>query len=344
MGTTQQICYRKIERHPTGLRIPYARDKELSISEATTTIASGRYVLLDALGRGASAEVWRARDTQLQVDRAVKLLTADNAVQDTQKQRFTREAKVMARMHHPNIVTIHDFGTEEHHCYLVMDCYAGGTLQDQLQSHGPLSLQTMLPVALAVTSALAYAHEKGIVHRDIKPSNIMLDDSGAPYLADFGLARHEDAGGALTQSVSVLGTWAYLAPECRIDPLSYTQCSDVFAMGVLMYVLLTNEEPQALFDPEEQEDCFEEFPEAFTQVLRRCCAKDPTQRPQSAVDLHAQLQQVYNTLFDAEDADIAVSGPVGGTGSVRAPETTAGAADGARCNTHRCGDFGVHRY
>jgi serine/threonine-protein kinase len=181
--------------------------------------------------------VFRARHARLQRDVAVKLLPAELAVDPAFQQRFEREARVLARLSHPHIVTVHDFGAlSDGSGYLVMEYVAGGTLRSRL----PLLLEEAARVAQQLCSALAYAHAAGVVHRDIKPSNVFLHQTAhgeMPKILDFGIAkivREAALGQSLTVDGSLLGTPAYMAPE-RFRRGPYGPKSDVYSLGAMLY-------------------------------------------------------------------------------------------------------------
>jgi eukaryotic-like serine/threonine-protein kinase len=191
--------------------------------------------LLEEIGRGGMGRVFRAHHTKLDRDVAVKLLPAELAVDAAFQARFEREARVLARLSHPHVVTVHDFGAlSDGSGYLVMEHVAGGTLRSRI----PLPLRDAERVAKQLCSALAYAHSRGVVHRDIKPENVLFDGEGRACLADFGIARLLlDDHTTLTAPLVVLGTPRYMAPEARAGA-SADPRSDVFAVGVLLHEML----------------------------------------------------------------------------------------------------------
>ncbi|HEX9063828.1 MAG TPA: protein kinase, partial [Streptosporangiaceae bacterium] len=174
-------------------------------------VVGGRYELLDVLGAGGMATVWRATDQVLGREVAVKLLSPQLAADRAFRDRFGREARHVAALSHPGLVMVFDCGTDGDTPYIVMELVAGRTLRQVLDETGPLPADDAIGIAAAVCDALEAAHEAGLIHRDIKPANIVLSPAGVKVL-DFGIARLEGlAGGTRTQAV--LGTAAYLAPE-----------------------------------------------------------------------------------------------------------------------------------
>lgn len=195
----------------------------------------GRYLLVESIGRGSSAEVWKSWDRQMARWVAIKLLRTDSLHPETVS-RFQREAGFAGKLRHPNIVTVHDTGTWNERMYLVMDLIEHGDLeQASLQGQTQIA-EVMEKVARAVQTA----HEQGVIHRDLKPGNILMDDRGEPLVTDFGLARSEREVEKLTRTGSVIGTPLYMAPEqvlgSGIDPRT-----DVYAMGTILYELLTGQ-------------------------------------------------------------------------------------------------------
>jgi len=200
----------------------------------TVGLVDGRYRLGPVLGSGGMATVHRAWDTRLERAVAVKLYrsTADRGAH----RRFHEEARTLAGLSHPGLVTVHDFGTADDGPYLVLQLVDGGTLRRRLED-GPVPADEVRPLGARVAAALAHVHAAGIIHRDIKPSNILLDNDGTPYLADFGVSLLVDSD-RLTATGQLLGTAAYLAPEQvlgrRLDPPV-----DVYGLGLVLLECLT---------------------------------------------------------------------------------------------------------
>ena len=207
--------------------------------------AIGPYRVVEKLGAGGMAEVYKAYQHRLDRYIALKFIRPELIESEDFRPRFEREAKLLAKLNHPNIVHIYDFGEQERHCYLAMEYVAGGTLKEWLSSLR-VSGQVMTPeqslaILQQVSAALDYAHQQGIIHRDIKPANIMLTPDGRALLNDFGIAKAISTSGELTQTGSTTGTPAYMSPEQinggvdRIGPASdlycwvwcYTRCSPV---------------------------------------------------------------------------------------------------------------------
>jgi hypothetical protein len=231
--------------------------------------------------------VFRARDERLGRAVAVKVLRPESADNPDFRARFAREARTLARLEHPGIVAVHDFGTTaDGDGYLVMQLVPGGSIADRL----PLPVGEALAIAIDLCAALAYAHGRGIIHRDIKPENVLLGDDGRARLSDFGIARlvdppPEDA--PLTRPSLVLGTPGYMAPEARAgappDPRM-----DVYAVGALLSHMLTGRHPDG-GTPAPGGASSRLIPPAVAAVIARATAADPTRRTADAATLGAEL-------------------------------------------------------
>ena len=207
---------------------------------------------LEWVGRGGMAAVYRARQPALDRFVALKLLPPEAASDPTFAERFRTEARALAQLSHPNIVSVHDSGqTPDGHLFMVMEYVAGGDLSEVL-ADGPLPVTRALSIASAVATALDYAHTHGVIHRDIKPANILLRDDGTVKVADFGLARqHADSAAAtngLTGEGSAVGTPAYMAPEQRAGR-TVDGRTDIYSLGVMLYEMLTGDLPQGAWRP-----------------------------------------------------------------------------------------------
>ena len=192
------------------------------------------------------AVVYKAFDTRLDVPRAVKLLKSD--VDKLGQLRFFDEARTMAKLHHRNVVMVHDVASDGQNAFLVMELIEGGSLADYLQQHGVLPQRMAADVGIAVLEGLAVAHENGVVHRDIKPHNILVDGEGTPKVTDFGIAQA--AGYATTRTGAMVGTLAYMAPEQRVDAKGVDLRADIYAVGGTLYNLLTGVDPFDLYNRE----------------------------------------------------------------------------------------------
>jgi serine/threonine protein kinase len=250
----------------------------------------GRYEKLEEIGRGGMSTVYRARDTRLQREVALKLLPAYLSQDETFTQRFQREAQVIARLEHPHIVPIYDVGEYEGQPFLVMRLLSGGTLRQRLADSNltPLALVRSLQ---EVATALDAAHRRDIIHRDIKPSNILFDDQGAAFVTDFGVAKVMNAATQLTGS-GLLGTPAYMSPE-QFTGKGLDGRSDQYSLAIVVYEALTGELPfdgdtvqQLIYQhlqasPRDINVVNPALPAAIAPVMSQALAKQPAQRFQT---------------------------------------------------------------
>ena len=204
-------------------------------------LLDGRYRVESLIARGGMATVYLGTDTRLERTVALKIMHAELANDEDFVRRFVGEARSVAQLSHPNVVTVYDQGADGHILYLAMEYVPGRTLRDLLNSRGRLSPREALDIMAGVLGGLAAAHDAGIAHRDVKPENVLLNDSGAVKVADFGLARLL-AGVSQTKSGMIIGTAAYLAPE-QVAGGTADARTDVYAAGVMLFELLTGRQP-----------------------------------------------------------------------------------------------------
>lgn len=259
----------------------------------------GKYEIQSEIGRGGMGIVYRGFDTVLQRPVAVKVLPPALAVDQDFVRRFQREAILAARLHHPNIVIVHDVGEQNGIHYIVMDYLSGQTLDTWMQQQGPMPAASALRVVQQVADALDYAHEQGVIHRDIKPSNIMLGPTGHVTLMDFGLVRATEGTG-VTRSGILIGTPEYMAPE-QIMGQPADRRTDVYAFGVVVYQLLTGQvpfprtTPPAIFhahvyeSPPPPHTLRADLSPAVEAVTLKALAKQPEQRYAQAGALAADF-------------------------------------------------------
>ncbi len=264
----------------------------------------GSYTVVGLLGTGGMGEVYRARDERLRRDVAVKILAPALAVEPKELERFEREARTLAALAHPHILNIFDVGEHDGTPYAVMELLEGETLRERMK-HGPLPWRTSVAIAMAVAKGLAATHARGIIHRDLKPENVFLLADGGVKVLDFGLARHEPRGGAepVHEPETLIGTAVYMAPE-QIMGQTADARTDIFALGALLYEMLTGHRPfervtvgetmGAILnaDPLPIESTAGRMPVALSHLIRRCLDKDPDQRLQSAFDVAFALSEV----------------------------------------------------
>jgi len=205
-------------------------------------LIDGRYELEELVGTGGMSSVYRARDTLLERNVALKLMHQHHLEDDDYVERFQREARTVAQLSHPNIVTVIDRGEDDGRPFIVFEYVDGVTLDKLVERDGALPVAEALRIAIAAARGLAFAHRQGHVHRDVKPQNILLNGSGQPKVTDFGISRALDVKKGVTQTGTVLGTSNYIAPEQASGEKATAQ-SDVYSLGVVLFELLTGRRP-----------------------------------------------------------------------------------------------------
>ncbi|MDX1384400.1 MAG: serine/threonine-protein kinase, partial [Thermoanaerobaculia bacterium] len=319
----------------------------------------GPYEIVELRGKGGMGEVYRARDTRLARDVAVKVLPADLSDDGSFKRRFEREAKVISQLQHPNVCTLHDVGTADGVDFLVMELLEGETLQDRIAG-GPLPLPEVARIGREIAAAVHAAHERGLVHRDLKPGNVMLAANGAKVL-DFGLAKETLAadldpdaetrtlGQSLTARGQLVGTVPYMAPE-QIEGRAADRRTDVWALGCILFEMATGTRPfrassQAgligaiLKDPPSAPDGVEPpYPPRLGELLARCLEKDPDRRWQSARDLSLALESIAGSGEEPEHLVAPEARPSGWRWAIAAAVVLAAAASLALLTVLRRGE------
>lgn len=271
----------------------------------------GPYQIRALLGSGGMGEVYKARDTKLGREAALKVLPRELAADPARRERLLREARAAAALNHPNICVIHEIGAADGQDYIAFEYIAGETL-DAVLARGPLARDRLLELALPLAEALDFAHRKGVIHRDLKPSNVMISELGLPKILDFGLAKvREPAAGLsdaatrtrLTDAGVVLGTTGFMSPEQALGK-EVDARSDVFAFGSLLYELATGrpafggatttEVLAAVVhkEPVPVERVRPELPPGLGQVVAKALRKEPAERYQSMADLAADLRHL----------------------------------------------------
>lgn len=269
-------------------------------------IIGGRYEILRQIGAGGSARVYLARDLVLKRDVALKILHEEGALDPSFVKRFQREAQSAARLNHTNIVSVYDWGKVDGTYYMVMEAVDGRNLKEDIARRGPLPEAEALSITEQVASALAVAHDKGVIHRDIKPQNILLDEGGRVKVADFGIARATGMT-QLTATNVVAGTANYISPE-QARGQAVDERSDIYSLGVLLWELLAGRE---LFDGRSMVEIalrhINDAPQPLRQirpdvsplaeaVVAKALAKDPAHRYQSAAAMLEALASASEAL------------------------------------------------
>jgi len=250
--------------------------------------------ILELLGKGGMGAVYKARQPGLDRLVAIKILPAEIGHDPAFAERFAREARALARLNHPNIVAIYDFGQTDGLYFFVMEYVDGVNLRQAMQA-GRVMPQSALAIVPQICDALQFAHDEGIVHRDIKPENILIDKRGRVKIADFGLAKLlglDQADHALTQTRQVMGTLRYMAPEQMEGSHEVDHRADIYSLGVVFYELLTGELPIGRFAPPSKKV---EIDVRLDEVVLRALEKEPEQRYQHASELKAGVDHVSAT-------------------------------------------------
>ncbi len=309
----------------------------------------GQYQMLERLGEGGMARVYKALQPRLKRHVALKVILPEAAARPGFQERFEREAQLIARLQHANIVTVYDFGEHQGLSYLVMQYVGGGTLNGLLKSGQRLSAALATSYALQVARALSHAHSQGVIHRDIKPSNMLLDEKDPSHLllSDFGIAKLLSSTSASEQSLpglpssltttgGIIGTPEYMAPE-QAQGTTVDTRTDIYALGVVIYVLLTGQPPfrsttplgmlyqQVHATPPPIREINPGVPPLLVQAVAKALAKLPEERWQTAGDFADTLERLLRALQDDEALPLLVRrGP-----TPPAPATSGVSADRA---------------
>jgi serine/threonine protein kinase/Tfp pilus assembly protein PilF len=262
----------------------------------------GPYRITDRLGQGGMASVYRAYHANLDRYVALKVLHAAFKADPTFLARFRREAQIVAKLEHPNIIPIYDYDEHNGEPYLVMKFVEGETLKGR-QSRQPLTLDETLTIMTAIGQALTYAHEQGVLHRDIKPSNILLDNASQTYIADFGLARMASAGESTLSKDMMLGTPQYMSPEQAVGAEELDSGTDIYSLGVVLYELVVGRVPfnadtpyaivhDHIYSPLPLPSKVNpQVPRAVEQVLLKTLSKERRDRYPSAISMVEAFRQ-----------------------------------------------------
>lgn len=305
------------------------------------SLAGGKFILGELIGAGGMGWVYRARQTDLDREVAVKVLLPEFARDAEAVDRFMREARTIAKLTHPNIVKIHACNVEDGVCYLVMELVLGPggsptTLGSRIQSLGKggrMSVEEVLSYARDALDALGHVHESRIVHRDIKPTNFLIDSAGRLKLTDFGLATGARGMAGLTQAGSTMGTLAYMAPEQQADAAGVDQRADIYSMGCLIYDLfIGSQSPNRLTSVSEVRP---EVPPELDHVIRKAVSHAPEHR-------YASAREMLDAILRAVEPGSPVVAPGGGSSRAASsdkpsakPTSQPGSQPGSKPNTAR---------
>ena len=289
----------------------------------------GHYEILEPLGKGGMGEVYRARDTKLDRDVAIKVLPEDFASDPDRLARFEREAKLLASLNHANIAAIYGLEDEGDQRFIVMEVVEGETLAERISRSGRIDVDEVLDIARQITEALEAAHENGVIHRDLKPANVIVTPDGKVKVLDFGLAKAYEADGspsgispdlshsptmvAVTQTGVILGTAAYMSPE-QARGLPVDRRSDLWSFGVLLWELLAGKSP---FQGETVSDTLAAvlradldwgelptaMPRPLRRLLRRCLVRTPADRLHHAADARIEIEDALTVGHDEPVAE-----------------------------------------
>ncbi len=280
----------------------------------------GPYQITERLGRGGMAEVYKAFHKDLEVYRAIKFIRPELGMSEDFRTRFLKEAQGVARLQHPNIIGIHDFGASEDRYYMVMELVEGRSLKEILKSDGQMSIDRSVALIKSIAGALAYAHDRGLIHRDIKPDNIMVDTRGRPVLMDFGIAKLITSDAKITQTGHLIGTPAYMAPE-QSKALEVGPATDIYALSVVLFEMLTGHTPfeadtpmavvlKSLSDPMPMPRSFNSsISEELQGVILKGTARDMKDRYPSAMEFIAGLDRAMDRMQANSDRTLVLPPP-----------------------------------
>ncbi|MSP54901.1 MAG: serine/threonine protein kinase [Myxococcales bacterium] len=260
----------------------------------TETLCQGRFQLLDVLGEGGMANVYRAFDRRLQRYRAIKILAPHLAQRESVRLRFLAEAQAMATLEESRVVRIFDMGEDEGRVYIVMELVEGGSLADRIHGAGRLPARLTAQVGVQIAESVDAAHQVGVIHRDIKPHNILLTRTGEIRITDFGIAQvRTEEGDGMTSTGAVMGTWGFMAPEQRSNAKGVDARADVYSIGATLWGLVSGQMPAELYA---EEEAFRDIAEPLAGVLRTATRYRREDRYASARALADALRDVLTAL------------------------------------------------
>ena len=269
-------------------------------------LLNNRYELLEQIGKGGMAAVYRARDVMLERTVAIKVLREDFSGDPVFQERFRQEARAAANLAHPNIVTVHDFGLDDGQLFIVMENVPGTDLKSLLKKRGRFEPEEALPLLIQACAGIGYAHRAGLVHCDVKPQNLLVTPDMRLKVTDFGIARALATIQPDEQSDIVWGSPQYFAPE-QASGAAPSPASDVYSLGIILYELLTGTLPfraasatdlahlHVEAEPPPISELLPEVPPTLEQILMKVLAKEPAQRYRTADQFGRVLMNFGNT-------------------------------------------------
>ena len=249
----------------------------------------GAYEVMEKVGEGGMAVVYKSRQPSLDRSVAIKVLSNKLADDPESVERFNRESLIIAKLSHPNIIHVIDRGITDGSPYFVMDFVEGKTLAYLIQE-GNTDRTTKLDIIMQVCKALSYAHKNGVIHRDIKPANILIDHDNNAMVSDFGIAQlfsDGDDSEPLTKEGIVMGTPAYMSPEQKLNTSQVTSATDLYSLGAVMFELFTGMKPLGRFKAPSEIN--PEIPEALNEIILKCLEPEPENRFGSVDEIRDQL-------------------------------------------------------
>jgi serine/threonine protein kinase len=251
---------------------------------------NGRYLVAQILGKGAQARVYLAFDTRLRQWRAVKVLAPNYLDDEHVRARFEQEARAMAKLSHPNLLRVVDIDHDGRTPFMVMELARGGAVTEWMKRHGPVPPILACRAAQRCCEGLTAAHAVGVVHRDVKPHNLLIRDDGSVALTDFGIA-HVEENVQLTATGTIMGTFAFMAPEQRTDAKSVDLRADVYSLGATLYTMLTGRTSPELFFAESRDALLDGVPDVLRPIILTACRYEKEQRFSSMDEFRMALER-----------------------------------------------------
>ena len=260
-----------------------------------------KYEIVDVIGQGSMGVVYKCIDTVLNRYVALKTLNLHFANNPEIKERFYREAKILANLTHTNIVQVYELKEFENFCYLVMEYLEGESLKSIISNKKPLSQLSKLEIARQIANGVSYAHSKGVIHRDLKPANIFIREDGVVKILDFGVAKLKTSN--ITTKGTILGTISYMAPE-QLQGKEIDERADIFAIGAIMYEMFSYRKPFHATNITEimqkiihkSPDYIPRAPKNINEIIFKCLAKNPEERYQNADELKTEIEELIAKL------------------------------------------------